>query len=494
MTYKIFISSVQKEFAQERRSLAAHIREHALLHEYFTVYLFEETAAAGAAPDTLYLDEVEQSDVYVGIFGREYGYEFEDGESPTEKEYKQAAELHKERWVYIYGDATVERHVKMKGLIGTAGSQVARKRVLTQEELLREVEKSAFTFLKQKGVIASTEFDNSLHDYATIGDLSAGKVTEFLTIARAKRNFPLAVTSQATEVLTHLGMMRSGKVCNSALLVFTDHPQKYFPTATVKCAHFHGYEVSKPIPDLKEFDGTAMEMAHQATSFVLSKISQRTGDRSESNRVDTSYEIPRAVVAEAIVNAIAHRDYRSTASIQVSVFRDRVEVWNPGTLPPELSINKLKEAHGSFPRNPLLAKCLFNMGEIERYGTGTKEMFDLIDEVGLKPPTFSLDNQFQVTLYRREQVGEQVSEQVSEQVGEQVKRLVVMIEGEMKTKELMEAVSIASRRLFKEDYLDPAININLVEMTNPESPNSPKQKYRLTKTGLQYKNELSNRK
>ena len=221
--------------------------------------------------------------------------------------------------------------------------------------------------------------------------------------------------------------MRSGKVCNSALLVFTDHPQQFFPVATIKCAHFHGYEVSKPIPDLKEFGGTVIEMAHQATSFVLSKISQRTGDRSESNRVDTSYEIPRAVVAEAIINAIAHRDYRSNAGIQISVFRDRVEIWNPGTLPPELTIDKLKEAHGSFPRNPLLAKCLFNIGEIERYGTGTKEMFDLIGEAGLKPPTFSLDNEFKVTLYRKEQVGEQVSEQVIKTLTSRQKEVLDLI-------------------------------------------------------------------
>jgi len=265
--------------------------------------------------------------------------------------------------------------------------------VLDLEALLRQVESSAYKFLKQKGVIESKEFDNSLHAYASWEDISDDLIKGFLELANEKRDFPLGVESTKQDVLAHLGVSREGQLFNSALLIFTDHPQRYFPAATVKCAYFHGHEVSKPIPDLREYEGTVLEQSANATDFVLSKISRKTGDRSQSNRVDTSYEIPRTVVAEAIINAIAHRDYQSTASIQVSVFKDRVEIWNPGALPPGLTIDRLKEAHGSFPRNPLLAKCLFNTGDIERYGTGTKEIFD------------TLDNEFRVVLWRAEAGG-----------------------------------------------------------------------------------------
>jgi predicted HTH transcriptional regulator len=58
------------------------------------------------------------------------------------------------------------------------------------------------------------------------------------------------------------------------------------------------------------------------------------------------------VVAEAIVNAVAHRDYTSNGSIQVMLFADRLEVWNPGTLPPSLTLEKLRQAHGSVPAKP----------------------------------------------------------------------------------------------------------------------------------------------
>lgn len=107
-------------------------------------------------------------------------------------------------------------------------------------------------------------------------------------------------------------------------------------------------------------------------------------------------------------------------------------------------------------------------------------------EAGLKEPVFSLDNEFKLTIYR----SEQISEQVGEQVSEQVQRLLQMMAGAMSTKEMMEAAAIASRRLFKEKYLDPAIEAGLVVMTDPDRPNSPKQKYRLTKKGNKYKGDL----
>ena len=72
-----------------------------------------------------------------------------------------------------------------------------------------------------------------------------------------------------------------------------------------------------------------------------------------------AYEIPREVVAEAIVNAVAHRDYTSNGSVQVMLFADRLEVWNPGGLPPSLTLEKLRHPHGSVPGNPQLAEPLY---------------------------------------------------------------------------------------------------------------------------------------
>ena len=117
-------------------------------------------------------------------------------------------------------------------------------------------------------------------------------------------------------------------------------------------------------------------------------------------KVDVEYELPKQAVTEAIVNAVAHRDYTSNGSVQVMLFADRLEVANPGSLPYELTIDKLYTAHRSIPANPLIAEAMYLNGTIERMGTGTEELVNSCMEKGLKKPDFIQENDFRTVLYR----------------------------------------------------------------------------------------------
>lgn len=113
------------------------------------------------------------------------------------------------------------------------------------------------------------------------------------------------------------------------------------------------------------------------------------------------YELPKQAVSEAIVNAVAHRDYTSNASVQVMFFADRLEVWNPRELPPTLTPERLREPHASIPRNPLVAEPLYLTRYIEKAGTGTIDMIERCGEAGLPEPTFEQRaGQFVATLWR----------------------------------------------------------------------------------------------
>jgi DNA-binding HxlR family transcriptional regulator len=90
MRFKVFISSVQREFAAERQMLAEYVRKDALLGKFFEVFLFEEEPACDVEARDLYLPEVERSDVYLGILGSQFGNADADGVSPTEREYNLA--------------------------------------------------------------------------------------------------------------------------------------------------------------------------------------------------------------------------------------------------------------------------------------------------------------------------------------------------------------------------------------------------------------------
>lgn len=98
---KLFISSVQAEFQEERRALVAYIRQDPMLSRYFEPYIFEESPAQDCSAQRAYMDEVEASDIYLGLYGERYGFEDKEGISPTEREYDAATQRNLYRIVLI---------------------------------------------------------------------------------------------------------------------------------------------------------------------------------------------------------------------------------------------------------------------------------------------------------------------------------------------------------------------------------------------------------
>jgi len=169
----------------------------------------------------------------------------------------------------------------------------------------------------------------------------------------------------------------------------------------VRCMHFHGTEIQRPVPFYRIFKGTLFEQVDMAMDFVVSKLDRSVGTRAESAQAPVRYEIPPDVIREAVVNAVAHRDYTSAGAVQVSVFADRVEVWNPGTLTPPLTPESLRQPHGSIARNPRICEALFLARYIEKYGTGTLMMIRECLAHALPEPNFiQRGGEFTITVWR----------------------------------------------------------------------------------------------
>lgn len=137
----------------------------------------------------------------------------------------------------------------------------------------------------------------------------------------------------------------------------------------------------------------------------MSRIDNWVGTRAEGDKADvaTHPELPIDAVKEAIVNAVCHRDYTSNASVQVMLFQNRLEIWNPGTLPYGLTVQKLQGPHKSLPNNPLLADPMYWNGYIEKLGTGTEDIIRKCKEYGLRVPEFHQDEDFRVIIWREQQ-------------------------------------------------------------------------------------------
>jgi ATP-dependent DNA helicase RecG len=398
---RIFISSVQKEFAAERRAVKEFIHADPLFSRFFTVFVFEDTPARGRRTADVYLAEVERAAVYVGLFGDNYGFEDARGVSPTEREFDRATELGKERLVFIKDATGRSRHPKMQALIRRAEGAVTRHRFSDGASLTAALAASLVDYLEEHGMIQHRPWEDRPVAGADLTGLDGAAIATFVERARAGRRFPLAPQAAVPEVLAHLNLVQAGRPTQAALLLFGRQPQRFVPAAEVRCMHFHGTEVERPAPSHQVFKGSLFDQVDRAVDFVLSVLRRGVGTRTESNRAPGDYEIPREVISEAVVNAVVHRDYTSAATVQVSVFADRVEIWNPGRLTPPLTPEGLRHPHSSIAHNPRIAEALFLAGYIEKFGTGTLMMIRRLREEALPEPDFvQREGVFIVTLWR----------------------------------------------------------------------------------------------
>ena len=504
---RLFVSSVQKEFTAERRALKDYIGGDPLLGRYFEVFLFEDLPAADHRADEVYLGEVDRCSVYVGLFGNEYGFEDAAGVSPTEQEFNRATALGKPRYIYVKGADDTARRPKMRALIQRAGEQLIRRRFGGGTELNAAIYASLIAYLEQTGLLRTGPFDASACAGSSLADLAPDKVAEFLARAQATRGYALGPGTPVTAALTHLNLLDGETPSHAAVLLFGNAPQRWLPTSIVKCLHFHGTEIQKPIPSHQVYRGTVFALVDQAVDFVLSKIDRAVGTRAEGNAVPVSYELPREAVAEAVVNAVVHRDYTSNASVQVMLFADRLEIWNPGELPASLSPERLTRPHASIPHNPLLADPLFLAGYIEQAGTGTLDMIARCRSAGLRQPGFRQDGgSFVQTLWRPNlQVTPQAAPQdkpseikwladlvvglglstpqATPQAAALVTKLLNAATEAVARDELQVVTGINDREHFRNAYLEPLIVAGWLDRTIPDKPTSPNQRYRLTTKG-----------
>lgn len=203
----IFVSSVQKELAAERRALKEYVHNDPLLRQFFEVFLFEDLPASGRRADEVYLGEVDRCDVYVGIFGDSYGFEDGGGVSPTEREFDRATAAGKERLVFVKGTSDTARHPKMLALTRRASDQVVRRRFSTLPELTGGLYGSLVERLARAGEIRSLPFDAAACPRTTLDDLSPKKVAEFLRLAQSRRGYALGPETPMRDALIHLNLL-----------------------------------------------------------------------------------------------------------------------------------------------------------------------------------------------------------------------------------------------------------------------------------------------
>lgn len=212
--------------------------------------------------------------------------------------------------------------------------------------------------------------------------LSRSAIEDFL-----KRSSQDIATPTATVIENLKLRLTDGTLCNAAALLFAENLGRHITGALTQCGRFRG---DSPIDFLDELgiEGNLFQQLDQALTFVARNTRQAIKITGRPER-EIVPEYPDAAIREAIINAICHRDYAAPGHVQIRIFNSGLEVWNPGSLPYNLSIEELYGIHSSHPRNRIVANAFYRTRLIEHWGTGTVRIVRACEEHGLARPEFS---------------------------------------------------------------------------------------------------------
>lgn len=192
----------------------------------------------------------------------------------------------------------------------------------------------------------------------------------------------------------------ASRLSMAGLLLFGKRPQDFLYYARISAVRWAGLTAGEMIIDRQEIMGRLAQQIDQAEAFILRNT--RLSTKIESVRQTDQPEYPRPAVREALVNAVAHRDYSlAGAQILLYIFDDRIEVRSPGILPNSVTLANIR-THYSRPRNETIARVLFNLGYVNTLGSGIPRMIRLLQEQTGREPDLEVGSaQFLVRLWSK---------------------------------------------------------------------------------------------
>jgi len=415
---RVFISSVQKELADERLALQILLSTDPFLSEHCVPVLFEKEPA-GLNPDPKgYLEVLRGCQVYLGMIWKEYGLRV-DGLSATHHEYRLARELNLPTLIAIKGSNKLRRDIETNALIDEIKSDGHTYDRFSDTEALQEkVRTRLIKHIKDTYDLEPTsDQEQSAHQTIQVASLFERQRLDFLSwdeiemgiatqiVAKAD---DLAVDSLTPEHVRRSLWQRGYLWRNDANQYFTTaagvllmghDPSVCFAHSRIQVAAYAGTARSASPLDHQSIRKPLPTAIDDAVAFVR-KNTRHPLRVVGLNRIEVD-EYPEAALREALVNALVHRDYEDSGrKVTVDIFKDRIEVVSPGGLAGNLTLSKLRNGTArSRSRNPNTAQGLVFLGRMEERGTGIQRMCDAMLDHGLDKPLISIvDDEVVVTL------------------------------------------------------------------------------------------------
>jgi ATP-dependent DNA helicase RecG len=417
-TLRVFVSSVQKELEDERLIVQNLVSTDAFLSAHCTPVLYEyEPASPSKALDGC-IESLDACQVYLLIIGVQYGTPV--GElSITHAEYRRAKENGLPVLAFIRGERHLQREEGTVALLAELDADGPKyKRFGNVIDLQREVRAALVKLLRDRFGIAPTSdeeviahqtieatspFESRSLDRIRWQDLDHDVVRRLLAAAEGGEESgfsdeDLLVGAALRGLVWHEPSSDEHFATAAGIVLLARDPSAVFPQCRILADAYRGAEADGAPSDHEDIRVPMPVAVDRALAFV-DRNTRHPMRVVGLNRVRID-EYPVEALREAVVNAVAHRQYEDAGrKILLEVFSDRVVVSSPGLPPAPITLANLRKGkYRPCSRNPVLAQCLSYFHRIEERGSGFRRMTDQMLDHGLDRPLLGTDTgYFQVT-------------------------------------------------------------------------------------------------
>lgn len=320
--------------------------------------------------------------------------------------------------------------------------------------------------------------DIRINERADMSAIELEKLNDYVGEITEK-NPKLAKLSEK-EIKKFLNMCVDDKPTLVCTLLFSIYPQMFYPQYTINAMVVPGYEKGEVSVDGARFldniriEGTIDEMLGQAMKFLIKNMKVQTIIEAKTGERKDKTEYPVVALREAILNALIHRDYSmhtEAMPIEVIMYKDRIEIRNPGGLYGRMSLDTLGKMQPD-TRNPVLARAMETLGMTENRYSGIPTIQRELRQAGLPEAVFADSrNEFVITFYNADAKPDRI------EIEADGKTLLEFCKEPRSRKEIADFLGISTIYYVSQNYINPLLDSGKLRMTRPEAPKSKNQKF-----------------
>lgn len=274
---------------------------------------------------------------------------------------------------------------------------------------------------------------------------------------RSQRIDEESLTDNNEHLIENLQLKEGKFLKRASILLFHSNPEKYITGAYIKIGFF---ESDSDLRFQDEIHGNLFKQIEKTTELLFTKYIKALISYEGLNRVET-YEYPKEAIREALLNAIAHKDYSGGVPIQISVYNDKLMIWNEGQLPENWTVKNLLEKHASRPYNPDIANALFRSGYIESWGRGTIKIINECKKAGIPEPVFTYDSSDISVEFRKDIYNEKHLQSLNLNERQVKAVLYLKTKGRLTNKEYQEINNTTDRTALRD--LETLVDLNIIK-------------------------------